>query len=207
MKKNLKLNLFGKKCSFNTMKFLIVLFLGILTLITFSSNVNFNKSISHVFTEKMKAQANSHLANAYASAADASYQSYNSDFSKNDLGTKIFGQPFTTEGLHCGKNKRKDSKSKDNVEGFRNMDEQDMEGVEGNYVSSLTYDIGDSINHFDTYNKVSLPIKSVGGFFDENKFSKNCNSMYSNSMGMACITKEQLEYLDQHGGNRTMGEE
>ena len=51
------------------------------------------------------------------------------------------------------------------------------------------------------------PNAKLVGFFDENKFSKNCKSMYSNSMGMACITKEQLEHLDQHGGNRTMGDE
>ena len=236
MKKSLKLNLFGKKSSFDTITLLVGLFLGMLIFTTFLSKGSSNKSISHAFTEKMRAETNAHIADAHAYAANASYELSKRGFSKNhhlknNFDTKIFGKPFTMEGLQCGKHRCKDGKCKDKVEsftmeglqcgkhrckdgkckngeeGFRNMDEPDMDGVEGNYVSSLTYDIGDSINHSDTYNKVTLPIKSLGGFFDENKFSKNCRSMYSNSMGMACITKEQLEHLDHHGGNRTMGDE
>lgn len=41
-------------------------------------------------------------------------------------------------------------------------------------------------------------------FFAYNKFdSKCCPSSYTNDLGCACITPEQIKYLNTRGGNRT----
>jgi hypothetical protein len=42
-------------------------------------------------------------------------------------------------------------------------------------------------------------------FFAENKFAPECcPSSYSSSTGCACMTPEQLNYLNTRGGNRTL---
>jgi hypothetical protein len=41
--------------------------------------------------------------------------------------------------------------------------------------------------------------------FADNKFKPECcPSTYSSSTGCACITQEQVDYINQRGGNRTM---
>lgn len=41
--------------------------------------------------------------------------------------------------------------------------------------------------------------------FNDNKFKPECcPSTYSSSTGCACITQEQVNYINQRGGNRTM---
>jgi len=40
--------------------------------------------------------------------------------------------------------------------------------------------------------------------FNENRFDPSCcPSTYSNSSGCACISSEQMQYLNERGGNRT----
>ena len=60
----------------------------------------------------------------------------------------------------------------------------------------------------DTNTSLPLP-KGEMSFFANNKFDPTCcvapKSGYSNSMGCACLTKEQQTYIEQHGGNRTCG--
>jgi hypothetical protein len=64
----------------------------------------------------------------------------------------------------------------------------------------------------ETYNNLE---QNVGGeiplpegellFFAKNKFSPECcPSNYSNSSGCACATPEQVGYLNERGGNRTL---
>jgi hypothetical protein len=45
-------------------------------------------------------------------------------------------------------------------------------------------------------------------FFDTNKFSPECcPATYSNSEGCVCAAPEQMKYLSQRGGNRTLLDE
>ena len=52
--------------------------------------------------------------------------------------------------------------------------------------------------------KVPLPEGQLYMFY-KNKFDDNCcPSTYTSSTGCACISKEQSDYLNQRGGNRTL---
>ena len=51
--------------------------------------------------------------------------------------------------------------------------------------------------------KVSVPPEELH-FFANNEFTADCcPSSYSSSTGCACMTPEQLNYLNTRGGNRT----
>jgi hypothetical protein len=56
----------------------------------------------------------------------------------------------------------------------------------------------------NTGTSVPLP-ESELIMFDNNKFDPDCcPSVYSNSSGCVCATPEQMKYLNQRGGNRTL---
>lgn len=90
------------------------------------------------------------------------------------------------------------------------------EGFEG---SSLNYHMSDGISSSwehpaEKYNMFRSLENNTGGpvplaegellIFKENKFDpKCCPSVYSNSTGCVCATPEQMNYLNQRGGNRT----
>jgi hypothetical protein len=70
----------------------------------------------------------------------------------------------------------------------------------------------------DDTNVYSILEKNEGGpvplpegellIFDNNKFSPECcPSSYSNSDGCVCASPEQMQYLNQRGGNRTLHSE
>jgi hypothetical protein len=45
-------------------------------------------------------------------------------------------------------------------------------------------------------------------FFDSTKFSPDCcPSVYSNADGCVCASPEQMKYLNERGGNRTLTSE
>jgi hypothetical protein len=65
-------------------------------------------------------------------------------------------------------------------------------------------------NRLNTYkDHVGTPVPLPEGelfFFADNKFTPECcPSTYSDSMGCACLSQAQVDYLNQRGGNRTMG--
>jgi hypothetical protein len=56
----------------------------------------------------------------------------------------------------------------------------------------------------NTGGQVPLP-ESELIMFNDNKFAPECcPSVYSNSSGCVCATPEQMNYLNQRGGNRTL---
>jgi len=70
----------------------------------------------------------------------------------------------------------------------------------------------------DESNVYSILEKNEGGpvplkegellIFDTNKFSPECcPSSYSNSDGCVCASPEQMQYLNERGGNRTLHDE
>ena len=53
-----------------------------------------------------------------------------------------------------------------------------------------------------------VPLQGTLFYFKNNKFAPECcPSSYSSSTGCACISNDQLEYLNQRGGNRTLPSE
>ena len=91
----------------------------------------------------------------------------------------------------------------ENKEGFSGLGQPTMGGVEGSYESQ------DGTGQWrdgseETHQGTQVPL-GVGEmfFFADNKFSPQCRSSFSSSTGQACLSKEQIDYLNQRGGNRT----
>lgn len=65
-------------------------------------------------------------------------------------------------------------------------------------------------NRLNTYkDNVGTPVPLAEGelfFFADNKFKPECcPSTYSSSTGCACLSQDQVDYVNQRGGNRTLG--
>ena len=65
-------------------------------------------------------------------------------------------------------------------------------------------------NRLNSYkDNVGTPVPLPEGelfFFADNKFTPECcPSTYSDSMGCACLSQAQVDYINQRGGNRTLG--
>ena len=65
-------------------------------------------------------------------------------------------------------------------------------------------------NRLNTYkDNVGTPVPLPEGelfFFADNKFKPECcPSTYSSSTGCACLSQDQVDYVNQRGGNRTLG--
>ena len=55
------------------------------------------------------------------------------------------------------------------------------------------------------YKGTPVPLENTMFFFKNNKFQPECcPSTYSSSNGCACTSEEQMEYLNERGGNRTL---
>jgi hypothetical protein len=87
--------------------------------------------------------------------------------------------------------------------------------------SALDYKMGEGVKRswenkpIEDANIYSSLEQNVGGpvplpedellFFDKNKFSPDCcPSNYSNADGCVCASPEQMKYLNERGGNRTL---
>tara|TARA_B110000285_G_C15068036_1_gene586285 strand:- start:163 stop:459 length:297 start_codon:yes stop_codon:yes gene_type:complete len=71
------------------------------------------------------------------------------------------------------------------------------------YAASMGYTSAQSKYESHKGTPVPLP-KGEMEMFADNDFSPECcPSTYSNSSGCACITQEQVDYLNERGGNRT----
>lgn len=95
------------------------------------------------------------------------------------------------------------------------------EGMEG-MGASLDYKLGDGVHgswdgkkmekathHLETTQGPSVPL-SEGQlyFFGNNAFKPECcdpasSLAYSSGLGCACVTKEQVDYINKRGGNRS----
>jgi len=101
------------------------------------------------------------------------------------------------------------------VEGFTNLNNNDLHinnsytmgwvQTAKRYASGMGYE-----NKLNSYkNNVGTPVPLPEGelfFFADNKFKPECcPSTYSDSMGCACLSQPQVDYINQRGGNRTLG--
>jgi hypothetical protein len=100
-------------------------------------------------------------------------------------------------------------------EGFTNLNNNDLHinnsytmgwvQTAKRYASGMGYE-----NKLNSYkNNVGTPVPLPEGelfFFADNKFKPECcPSTYSDSMGCACLSQPQVDYINQRGGNRTLG--
>ena len=108
--------------------------------------------------------------------------------------------------------KKNGSKTK---EGFTNLSNNDLitddSYTMGWVKTAKRYASGmgneDRLNSYK--DNVGTPVPLPEGelfFFANNKFTPECcPSTYSDSMGCACLSQAQVDYINQRGGNRTLG--
>ena len=100
-------------------------------------------------------------------------------------------------------------------EGFKNLNNNDLH-IDDSYTmgwvqTAKRYASGmGNENRLNTYkDNVGTPVPLPEGelfFFADNKFKPECcPSTYSDSMGCACLSQAQVDYVNQRGGNRTLG--
>jgi hypothetical protein len=100
-------------------------------------------------------------------------------------------------------------------EGFKNLNNNDLH-IDDSYTmgwvqTAKRYASGmGNENMLNTFkDNVGTPVPLPEGelfFFADNKFKPECcPSTYSDSMGCACLSQPQVDYINQRGGNRTMG--
>ena len=119
------------------------------------------------------------------------------------------------EGMTTKKNVKELTTNKKKTEGFKNLNNNDLH-IDDSYTmgwvqTAKRYASGmGNKNRLNTYkDNVGTPVPLPEGelfFFADNKFKPECcPSTYSNSMGCACLSQAQVEYVNQRGGNRTLG--
>ena len=106
-------------------------------------------------------------------------------------------------------------KAGDKKEGFVNLSNNEL-NIDDSYTmgwvqTAKRYASGmGNKNRLNTYkDNVGTPVPLPEGelfFFADNKFKPECcPSTYSDSMGCACLSQDQVNYINQRGGNRTLG--
>ena len=100
-------------------------------------------------------------------------------------------------------------------EGFTNLNNNDLH-IDNSYTmgwvkTAKRYADGMGYeNKLNSYkDNVGTPVPLPEGqlfFFADNKFKPECcPSTYSDSMGCACLSQAQVTYINERGGNRTLG--
>jgi hypothetical protein len=100
-------------------------------------------------------------------------------------------------------------------EGFTNLNNNDLH-IDNSYTmgwvkTAKRYADGMGYeNKLNSYkDNVGTPVPLPEGelfFFADNKFKPEwCPSTYSDSTGCACLSQAQVDYVNQRGGNRTLG--
>lgn len=106
-------------------------------------------------------------------------------------------------------------KAGDKKEGFVNLSNNEL-NIDDSYTmgwvqTAKRYASGmGNKNRLNTYkDNVGTPVPLSEGelfFFTDNKFKPECcPSTYSGSTGCACLSQDQVNYINQRGGNRTLG--
>jgi hypothetical protein len=106
-------------------------------------------------------------------------------------------------------------KAGDKKEGFVNLSNNEL-NIDDSYTmgwvqTAKRYASGmGNKNRLNTYkDNVGTPVPLPEGelfFFTDNKFKPECcPSTYSGSTGCACLSQDQVNYINQRGGNRTLG--
>jgi len=93
------------------------------------------------------------------------------------------------------------------------IDYQMGDGVKSSWENKETHDSDDYTTGLykslegNVGGEVPLPDSEMV-MFDKNKFAPECcPSVYSGSTGCVCVSPEQMKYLNQRGGNRTLTSE
>jgi hypothetical protein len=90
------------------------------------------------------------------------------------------------------------------------LDHNNNADMKGSWMSkSLAYagDMGyqSILDKHANYKGTPVPLENTLFYFQDNEFKPECcPTTYSTSTGCACTSPEQMKYLNERGGNRTM---
>ena len=131
------------------------------------------------------------------------------------MGLVMFCDCFQYNLIEGMETKKKTVTKQNGKEGFTNLNNNDLH-IDNSYTmgwvkTAKRYASGmgneDRLNSYK--DNVGTPVPLPEGelfFFANNKFTPECcPSTYSDSMGCACLSQAQVDYINQRGGNRTLG--
>ena len=131
------------------------------------------------------------------------------------MGLVMFCDCFQYSLIEGMTSKKKKNFTKNGKEGFTNLNNNDLHinnsytmgwvQTAKRYADGMGYE-----NKLNSYkDNVGTPVPLPEGelfFFADNKFKPECcPSTYSDSMGCACLSQAQVTYINERGGNRTLG--
>ena len=74
------------------------------------------------------------------------------------------------------------------------------------YAGNMGYE--SVLDKHESYEGTPVPLENTLFYFQDNDFKPECcPSTYTTSTGCACTSVEQMKYLNERGGNRTMSSE
>ena len=97
-----------------------------------------------------------------------------------------------------------------NLANAASLDHNNNEDLKGSWVNkSLSYagNMGyqSVLDKHEQYKGTPVPLENTLFYFQDNEFKAECcPSTYSSSTGCACTSVEQMKYLNERGGNRTL---
>ena len=131
------------------------------------------------------------------------------------MGLVMFCDCFQYNLIEGMETKKKTVTKQNGKEGFTNLNNNDLH-IDNSYTmgwvkTAKRYADGMGYeNKLNSYkDNVGTPVPLPEGelfFFADNKFKPECcPSTYSDSMGCACLSQAQVDYINERGGNRTLG--
>ena len=97
-----------------------------------------------------------------------------------------------------------------NLANAATLDHNDNQDLKGSWINkSLAYagNMGykSVLDKHEEYKGTPVPLENTLFYFQDNEFKPECcPATYSTSTGCACTSEEQMKYLNERGGNRTL---
>lgn len=121
----------------------------------------------------------------------------------------VLGMLISSHTL-CGCSKISVKEAMTNLANAASLDHNNNADLKNSWVSkSLSYagNMGykSILEKHASYKGTDVPLENTMVYFKDNEFQAECcPSTYSTSTGCACTSPEQMKYLNERGGNRTM---
>lgn len=110
----------------------------------------------------------------------------------------------------CGCSKMSVKEAMTTLGNAATLDHNNNSDIKDSWISkSLTYagDMGyqSILDKHANYKGTPVPLENTLFYFQDNEFKPECcPTTYTSSTGCACTSPEQMKYLNERGGNRTM---
>lgn len=112
--------------------------------------------------------------------------------------------------MACGCSKVSVKEAMTNLANAATLDHNNNEDLKGSWVNKSFAYAGNMgyqsvLQKHADYKGTPVPLENTMFYFEDNEFKAECcPSTYSSSTGCACTSVEQMKYLNERGGNRTL---